>query len=54
MSEGQQYKGRIIENGAEVMTATGTILEMANWAENNIRIRGGCTVIIERIEKDEI
>ena len=48
-----QYKGSIIENGAEVMTATGSILQMANWAENNIRVRGGCTVIIERIETEK-
>ena len=43
------YRGVIKKNGVEVCSATGTIQQIANWADNNIRTRGNCEIQINRL-----
>ena len=43
-----KYVAVLTENGEQVCTAKGTLMEMANWADNAIRLHGNCTIDIRQ------
>lgn len=44
-----KYEATLFENGSEVCKVSGTLMEMANWADNAIRLHGDCCVDIKQV-----
>ena len=47
-----KYNGQVVVDGEVVSTASGTMQQMANWADNVIRVYGSCEIKIEQ-EKEK-
>lgn len=44
-----QYEATLIENGDKVCSTSGTLMEVASWADNVIRLHGDCCVDIKQV-----